>query len=665
MADLPINPFNTAFFAAYTHVFSPNLVNEARANFTRFAFNQINGSSQVNWGIPELQIQNIPGVTNNIQFGAPQGSTTPAVFAQNTYEFNDTLHQNAGRHAIKYGLVIRKMQNNDNLAGGARPVYTFQGAWNFANDTPIYEAINANPQTGAPAPAQHYLRNSDYGAFVQDDFKLRPNLTINLGLRWEYFSPLSDARGELSNVFFGSGNDYTTSYVKQVSQLYNPDYHNFAPRIGFAWSPSQKLVVRAGYGWFYNEIPGVVFENVFQDPPNFGSYGICCGTATTSFGTPFANGQILYALGTSNSPFSYPINPALATGIDPATGAPRGPSNPNAPQVQVYMAQPNMPNPFVQVYSFQLQYQLPWKLVATAGYGGSVARHEIRLVNESFIYAVPSSYPFPFTQVFNPQPDVNSNFNALLASLSRRFANGFQFTANYRWSKSLDTLSYEGPGFVTNQTYPQDQRTEYGPSDYDVPQYFNLFGLYDLPAFRRHQGFLGRLLGGFTISGILTASSGFPWTPVTCSAAEVTPGGQTLCPIRPIAYLGGAGHDTSNSAYINGTNFPEGGKAYFLITNPSPGPVTTPPGIGRNSWRGPGFFSTDMAIAKTTSLSGLHMGEAAKLDLRANFYNIFNQLNLQPLAFGSANTTIENQDFGLSPGGLSGRVVELLARFSF
>ncbi len=666
MADLPNNPFSSAYFLSFSHVFSPTVFNEARANFTRFADNQVAGSSVVNWGIPELQIQNIPGVNNNIQFGAPQASTTPAIFAQNTYEFNDTLNKMLGRHALKFGVVVRKLQNNDNLAGGARPVYTFQGPWNFANDAPIYEAINANPETGAPAPAQHYLRNGDYGFFVQDDFKLRPNLTINLGLRWEYFSPLSDKNGQISNVFFGPGDDYNTSYIKVVSQLYNPDYKNFAPRIGFAWSPKmadKKLVVRGGYGWFYNQIPGVVFENIFQDPPYFGSYSICCGTATTSSGTPFANGQILYALGSSNSPFSYPVNPALATGIDPATNAPRGPSNPNAPQVQVYMAQQNMPNPFVQVYSFDLQYQLPWKLVATAGYSGSEARHQIRFVNESFLY--PTGPLFPFSQVFDPQPDVNGNFNALLMTLSRRFSNGFQFSANYRWSKSLDTLSYEGPGAVTNQTYPQNQATEYGPSDYDVPQYFNFSAVYDLPVFKKQQGFLGHLLGGFNISPIFTASSGFPWTPVTCGAAEATPGGQTLCPIRPIDYLGGAGHNTSNSAYIDGTNFPEGGKSYFVITSPTSGPTTLPPGIGRNSWRGPGFLSADMSIGKTTRLSGLHLGEAAKLDIRANFYNIFNKLNLQPIAFGSANSTIENQDFGLSPGGTAGRVVELLARFSF
>jgi hypothetical protein len=103
----------------------------------------------------------------------------------------------------------------------------------------------------------------------------------------------------------------------------------------------------------------------------------------------------------------------------------------------------------------------------------------------------------------------------------------------------------------------------------------------------------------------------------------------------------------------------------FAITSPTSGPTALPPGIGRNSWRGPGNLSTDFSIGKSTSLSGMHLGEAAKLDLRANFYNVFNKLNLQPLAFGSANTTIENQDFGLSPGGTAGRTVELLARFSF
>jgi hypothetical protein len=152
MADLPNNPFNSAYFLSWNRTFSPTVFNQLRANFTRFADNQIAGSALVNWGIPELQIQNIPGVDNNIQFGAPQGSTTPAIFAQNTYEVNDTLNKMLGRHGLKFGVVFRKMQNNDNLAGGARPVYTFQGPWNFANDAPIYEAIKRTRRMASPLP---------------------------------------------------------------------------------------------------------------------------------------------------------------------------------------------------------------------------------------------------------------------------------------------------------------------------------------------------------------------------------------------------------------------------------------------------------------------------------------------------------------------------------
>ncbi len=401
MADLSNSPFNSAFTLTYGRILSPTFFNEARANFTRFAFNQIDTSSAVNWGIPERQIQTITGVTNNIQFGAPQANTTPAKFAQNTYEFNDTLNKIAGRHHFKLGIIVRRMQNNDNLAGGARPVYTFQGPWNFANDTPIYEAINADPLTGAPADAQRYLRFNDEAGFVQDDIKLRPNFTLNVGLRYEYFSPLSDKRSQLSNLFFGPGNNYDASFLKVGSQLYSPQLTNFAPRIGFAWTPAgtgNRVVVRGGYGWFYNQIPGAVFSNSDENPPYFASYGICCGTASS----PSVNGQLFYTLGTSNSIYSFPANPALATGIDPTTNAPRGPSRPDAPQTTIYMAQQNMPNPFVQVYHFELQFQLPSQIIATAGYNGSAGRHQIRLVNQNYLY--PTSPQFPFSAVYSPQP---------------------------------------------------------------------------------------------------------------------------------------------------------------------------------------------------------------------------------------------------------------------
>ena len=240
-------------------------------------------------------------------------------------------------------------------------------------------------------------------------------------------------------------------------------------------------------------------------------------------------------------------------------------------------------------------------------------------------------------------------------TVSRRYSNGVQFATNYRFSKSIDTLSYEGPGFVTNQTYPQQQSTERGPSDFDSKHYWNASIMYDLPVYKKQDGVLGKVLGGFSISTVLTYHTGFPWTPVTGQSVS-TPGGPSLSPTRPVAYFGGAGTDTSNNAFLNLTNFAGGGAKYFDITHGGF------PGIGRNSFRGPNFMGNDVSLMKQTKLP---FGELTKLELRINLYNALNKLNLQPLGFSTDQTHVESGNFGGSAGGLSGRVVELQARFSF
>src|SRR6185503_18650988 len=158
---------------------------------------------------------------------------------------------------------IRREQNNNNLAGGARPIFSFAGLFNLANDATLFEGINADPRTGLPANAQRYFRQGDYSVFGQHDWKARPNLTLNLGLRYEYFTPLREKRGQMSNLFPGP-NGFVDSQLKVVDQLYKPDRNNFAPRIGFAYSPKmfkEKLVVRSGAGIAFNRVPSVLFGN--------------------------------------------------------------------------------------------------------------------------------------------------------------------------------------------------------------------------------------------------------------------------------------------------------------------------------------------------------------------------------------------------------------------
>jgi TonB-dependent receptor-like protein len=622
-------------------------LNEARVNFTRFSFNQLTASAATNFGLPRIEIEALP--FDRIRFGPPWGETTPGIFAENTYAFRDNISKVAGNHVFRFGVDVTKEQDNNNLVGGARPLYSFTGLFNLANQTPVFEQINANPQNGQPADAQRYFRTSTYAGYMQDSWKVHPNVSVTLGVRYEYFTPLSEKRNNLNNLVFSQGT-LVDAHVVPVKQLTDPQIHQFTPRFGFAWSPpwgNNKLVMRGGFGMYYNRVPDSLFANTRGNPPNFARFQLCCGTPDT----PFDNGQIQFALGSSNSPSSFPVNPALAVGIDPKTGAPLGRS------VEIWGAQRNFPNAYAYIYSFAIEYQLPYRLVSEIAYQGSADHHLIRIVNQNFLYPQNPN----FFQVFFPQPDVNSDYNSLNLRLTRQFGQGFQLETKYRWSKSMDTLSYEGPGGSTNQTFPQDNHTERGPSDFDATHYLLVSGIYELPWYRKQEGFWGKLLGGFELSGIETAHSGFPWTPKIGQSVS-TPGGPTLAPIRPTQYFGGALNDTSNDAFIRpGGNFPGGGAKFFNIT------ASGPPGVGRNSFRGPHYVSTDLSVIKQTRLpASWHMGEAAMIDIRANLYNVFNQLNLTPFNFFSAGTFADNSTlFGRADGGLAGRVVEFQARFSF
>lgn len=655
-ADITSSPHNNAFTVLYNRIFSPRLLNEARFNFTQFKFDEVESSRETNFGIPRVEVEGMLTDGRRIRFGANQSETTPGIFSEKTFEFRDKVSYVKGNHGLSFGADYRREFNDDNLNGASRPLYSFVGLFNLANDTPIFYQINADPRTGGVADAQRHFRTGGYGLFFQDDWKFRPNLTLNFGLRYEYFNVLSERDDRVANFVFGPNGGLAGSRVEPTSQLYDPDRNNFAPRVGFAWSPSRfrdKLVFRGGAGIFYNRIEQVVFANTRGNPPFFARYSICCGTAPTDFGTPFVGGQIQYTLGASASPFSFPANPALAVGIDPATGAPAGRT------VEVYGALADTPVPYVYLYSFDVQYELPWQLAATVGYQGSSSHGLIRLVNQRFVQPVIPANFFAFA-VYIPTPDVNANFNSMNARLTRRFAQGFQFDVLYRWSKSIDTLSNEGPGAVTNQTFPQDLRQERGPSDYDVRHNLAISGLWDLPLFRNRRDFVGKAFGGWQLDGILSAHTGFPWTPHTGQCVRA-PGSQDfVCPSRPPRYFGGNLTDTDNEAFIRpGGNFPGGGLLYFDQNNPQ---GTLLPGIGRNSFRGPRYFSVDMSLGKRTGLPSA-LGEASYLEVKANFFNIFNNLNLAPFGFFSPN--IDSPDFGRARGALAGRVVEFQARFNF
>ena len=668
-SDVPFKPLNSAGTLIYIHTFSPTWLNELRGNATRFYDNGVvDAAGTANFGIPFINVQNLP-FSNNIQFGENQASTNPAVFAENTYGIKDQVTHTWGSHTLRIGGELRLEQDNDNLSGDARPVYAFAGLWNFANDAPIYEGIVANPSTGGPANTQRYLRSKNIAAYVQHDWKVTPTFTLNTGFRYEIFTPVTNKGSNINIPMLGpAGSELSGLTLSQQQALYNTDYGHYAPKIGFAWVPNYydgKVVLRGGAAVAYNHLDIALFSNqALDNGPGIANFGLCCGTSILDFGTPRAGGQIQYSVGTSTAPNSYPANPALAIGVN-SKGFPNG-----GGQIELYGTTGKIKNPVSYLYSLETETQMPYGIVTTVGYAGSIGRHYARLVNQNFLYNNNNSPTYAF---YSAQTDSVQDYNALNVRVARAMQHGFHIEGNYTWSKAMDQVSNgDGANSNANQTNPANNHTEYGPSDYDTRNRVTISGTWESPKVHSSNGFVKAAANGWQVNGIFTAHSGFPWTPVTYNLQTTgAQGAAVVGPTRPLGILYGngfIGNSCSNNAFKTGSNFPGGGAAHFNITKPviPPGQnYVYTPGIGRNSFTGPCYRDLDISLAKQVSFEG--MGHHADMRFQANFFNAFNLLNLSPITNGNASpaANITDSNFGKAVGADAGRQIEFLVRLNF
>lgn len=543
----------------------------------------------------------------------------------------------------------------DEAPWAGRPNYDFHNLWDFANDAPYHENGNFDPLTGQPTSAIKNLRFNILAFFVQDDWKIRPNLTINLGLRWEYFSPLTETQGNISKVILGSGaNALSGLQVKKGGNLFDTSKNNWGPQIGFAWSPTalfgrdfdKKFVVRGGFGVGYNLAQLAITSNGRFNPPFL--------TAFDLYGT-----DILYALNSNLKSYTgYPSNPVAKQSFDanglPTSGAP----------VDLTGFPSNMPSTVTYRYSLDTQYSLGGNWVASLGYQGSQSRHYT--IEDNLVYLLyPQSNPRVHSLGWYSNY-ANAGYNALLTQLQHRFAATFQIDAQYRFSRNTDLGSQD----YFSTSYPWNRKFAVGPSDYDVTHNFKLYGIWSPRIFGGHN-WLERLAGGWTISGIFNAHSGFPWTPQYCNT-----NGNVLFPnsgfgcLYPSSYKGGAQSNYSNSTFqkLNG-NFPNGALAYLTVpTWPANGiPPAPDNSFHRNMFRGPNYQSTDMVLAKDFGLPHIKfLGEGARVRLQGSAYNLFNNLDLTlPNTTISNDGVTSNPQFGQAQGAYSGRIIEFQARFSF
>ncbi len=703
--DRTMNLFNTTYknraaTAIWDHTFGATMANEARVNAAGWAEKDLANNPNAPWGLPQIYVGGMGsiGATNTgANSFAGWGIGSYNGFDQWTYAAKDVLTKVHGAHTMKMGGEFTRLLAEDSPLWSGRPGYTFNNVWDFLNDAPIQESGQFDPQTGIPGAARKDLRSNVVGLFFQDNWKVKSNLTVTAGLRWEYFGPISEIKGHLASVEFGSGaNRFTDMSVRTGGSLFHAQKANFGPQLGFAWNPggfaghdfTNRLVIRGGIGVAYN---GIAQSNSLDgrfNPP------------FVLNGPNFSGSQVAY-IGTfptdPHSPFGYASNPAAVANFDPNTNLP------TTCCTDLTAFPHDWPTTYDFHYTLGAEYDLGHQWVASAGYQGSETRHLTTHYNLYNPGAVANLALNPFVHgVSYYGDDGNANFNALLLEVKHTFSRSFMFDTQYRLSHANDPGSnaYGGP------TYQWNLASGYGTSDYDARHALKIYGVWSPTLFHGSRGWMEKVAGGWSLSGILNTHTGFPFTPVY-SYGEVLPtcgpypginnGNPGPCEpvfnfgpssgggsadagsgnMLPAAYSGGFKPNFRSNATVDATgSFTQptivaGTLFQCLFANPDPtlcpsgqqgyGPLPTAPGVARNSFRGPGYFDVDATLSKAFGLpSNRILGERAGLEFRINFYNLFNKLNLY-----NPQTDIINNHFGEAQTALGSRVIEMQARFSF
>ena len=651
------NQINEAYAAIWNRTFSPTLLNEFRVNAAGWRWNEVTSNSQSPVGLPSDSIGQIGNITPQ-SFGPNVGS----ILNQWTYSYKDVATKIKGPHTIKFGGEVTRLYYLNDCAGCGVPSYAFFNMWDFLNDAPHHENGGFDPHTGTPFTLRQDDRENLLGFFVQDDYKVRRNLTVNLGVRWSYFGPLYSKENNMYRAIPGPGSSYLTGLVVRKANAWNAQKDNVGPQLGFAWSPGRfndRFVVRGGYGLNFNQEEIAISANIQGNPglvvfPSF------------DMSTPSSpNPGIIYATSSGvRNLTGYPANPNAVSTF----GANGLPANTKT-QVNVGIFPNTLPTMRTHHYSLDTQLDLGHQLIASVGYQGSLSR-------DTYFHENPNATPAALGYPLNPQIGGGDfwgvlgkgNYNGLLAELKHNFSHQFMADAQFTWAKSLDTSSSP----YTEQIYPYNPDINYGRSDYNVGKAFKLYGMWQPVIFRGNKAWVDKIVGGWSLSGILNIHSGFPWTPlVSVNGGSLYCGTCGYTTLQPAAYLGGAGSSTSNDQFKTGSNYPNGGKAYFSTPtytafncNTCFGPaLPQAPGVQRNSLNGPGYRDVDVTLAKAFGLpNNKILGEGARLEFRVDAYNLFNNLNFDPTRISN---NIANANFGEDTAALGARTVTLTARFSF
>jgi hypothetical protein len=600
----------------YQQTFGARAVNSLIVGFSREIRQILVQNNQVNvnklWGVNYLPTVprdfGYPGISITDYSRVGDVASLPIDRHDNTYQLVDNFSLIRGAHSLKAGVEARILQLNAYIEIYSRGQINFTGAMTGSG---IGDLLVGLPTLGIQSQytGPQTLRGKSWSGYFQDDWKVTRNLTLNLGVRYEYDTPPTDPTNRMATFDFKDGITEPVGTNGLSRSGTRPAPHNFAPRVGFAWSPLKNTVVRGGYGLYYDAGMFVVNSSLYFNPPFF----------TVSVFFPQAS------LITLNNPFDT--------------------SNGYVPPAQLSFVSPNFVPSYTQHWNLDIQREVGHLGVFSAAYAAAKGTHLPRSldINQPLLpgpadIATRSPYP-AYSNILMTESGGNSEYQSLQMSFNRRMAHGVSVLAAYTISKSIDDTSAFLPT-TPDQNFPQDShnyRLERGLSSYDIPHRATIALVYQIPG-------ASRWTRGFEFSGIVTAQSGQPFTPMLSSDNSNTGNSG-----------GNFGVDRPNVVHKPSLANPSP-QEWFDVTAFAIPPQYTWGNAGRNILRGPGLFTTDFSLRR-----GFALTERLRLVGEVQAFNTLNRANFDlPQAFADQPAT-----FGKILSAKDPRQIQMALRLQF
>jgi len=673
------------FTATWIHTFSPAIVNSLRGSYARIRFNSgVTADPSGIFGLNGNQIVGIPSPPqqtagfslqsfNGVESGPPSpgdgfpssfgANPTPEIFIDNVFEYSDNLTWQKGRHLLKFGAEFTRYQQNSFYPGndGELGDFTYTGLYSsnplstdgtqgypFADFlTDRVNDVQVGKVTGRTG--QRQWRDA---AFAQDDFKIRPNLTLNIGIRWNFDQPIFEVNNKMANLNLQTGAIEYAGVDGNSRALYDAVYNQWQPRVGFAYQVLPRLVIRGGYGiTSYLEGSGANLR-LTQNPPFH-----------TDFEQQGQNPTGNAATDTSAQSYSPGVYYTTVAGFPTTT----------VPTTTFYAWKKQLQPAVTQEASLTTEYELTNTTTVSAGYVLILGQH---LIDPQFGNQLTSpTAAAPYASVVGQNgvvkitgSDSGSNYNGLQATIRQRLRAGLELTANYTYSKALtnDIGFYGVSNSNSGQYYQQnayDFRSEWGPAGFDVRHGLNVTGEYDLP-FGRGKRFgsswnrvVDSVIGGWRVSGSDVTYSGFPLTvssPANYSSLVYAFTGAArpdqLRPLKVVNRSLNAYYGTAVQGTTCGPNQDDG--TCVFSQQPDNGFGDVRPG----SLRAPGYEQIDTAVFKSFHLFSEH-----RVDFRADFFNLFNIAS-----YSTPDSGVTDANFGQITGTNSTeRHIQLSLKYAF